>query len=134
MKAERNKEGSSSKESQKVLLAKMQEPKNLTNRMTIKTWSFKSEHSTGITHCWNFANRVRRPNAELHPSLSADIRSTCRAVSGKATMPFDSITEYKLDAYFYKTLLDKKDLLESDQKMADDPKASDIVRSLAEDQ
>ncbi|KAK2977463.1 hypothetical protein RJ640_016091 [Escallonia rubra] len=91
-------------------------------------------HSIGVAHCPNFAYRVRQPDSELDPRLNADIRSVCRAVDGKATMPIDSITEYRLDVEFYKTLLDKKGLLESDQKLAEDPRTSDLVRSLADDQ
>ncbi|KAK3028189.1 hypothetical protein RJ639_039472 [Escallonia herrerae] len=91
-------------------------------------------HSIGVAQCPNFAYRVRQPNSELDPRLNADIRSVCRGVNGKATMPIDSITEYRLDVEFYKTLLDKKGLLESDQKLAEDPRTSDLVRSLADDQ
>lgn len=90
-------------------------------------------HSIGVSHCFNFDYRTASPTARpVDYRVSQDIFSTCKAPT--YTMPFDPITQYQLDTDYFKILLDNKGILESDQKMVDDPRTKDIVKALAYDE
>lgn len=93
-------------------------------------------HSIGVAHCPTVAYRPFQPNAvqELDWRLRVDIEHICTPVNEGAVLPFDPVTNYEMDGYFYKTVLDNKALLESDQKMGMDPRTGGYVRQMANDE
>ncbi|CAK9173745.1 unnamed protein product [Ilex paraguariensis] len=93
-------------------------------------------HSIGVAHCPTFSYRASAPDADkvMDANLLGYVRFTCGAENSKAYVAFDSVTSYNMDVEFYKQILNKKALLESDNAIANDPKTSYLVKSLALDQ
>ncbi|XP_019176485.1 PREDICTED: peroxidase 57-like [Ipomoea nil] len=91
-------------------------------------------HSIGVAHCSNFRYRLNTPARakEVDGSLKVVMGTHCR--NAATTIPMDSTTQYKMDSMFYKQLLQKKGLLESDERLAGDPRTLPLVEEFADDQ
>ncbi|CAH9120239.1 unnamed protein product [Cuscuta epithymum] len=91
-------------------------------------------HSIGVAHCPNFRYRLKdRVKAnEVEGSLKVVMGFQC--INKANIVPMDSITQYKLDSMFYKQLLLKRALLESDQWLASDPRTQPLVQKFADDE
>ncbi|CAI9756300.1 unnamed protein product [Fraxinus pennsylvanica] len=92
-------------------------------------------HSIGIAHCANIIDRFwdQQKRKDIEPGYHGAVGFSC-GNNPKQIFPFDTVTEYKMDSHFYKQLLNKRALIESDQNMARDPLAANIMKTLADDQ
>nr|GLL32717.1 peroxidase 57-like [Ipomoea trifida] len=91
-------------------------------------------HSIGVAHCSNFRYRLKSPARakEIDGSLKVVMATHC--VNAASTVPMDSTTQYKMDSVFYKQVLQKKGMLESDQRLAADPRTLPLVQKFAGDE
>lgn len=91
-------------------------------------------HSIGVAHCFSFRYRVDDPvkAAMVDPRLAAVMKFAC--TSPESTLPFDTTTQYKMDAIYYKQLAGKRGLLESDVLLSEDPRTKGFIQKLGEDE
>ncbi|CAN4087524.1 unnamed protein product [Withania somnifera] len=91
-------------------------------------------HSIGVAHCFNFLYRLDIPEKAqmVDPRLSNVMRFTC--TNQMNTLAFDTATQYKMDSTFYKQLLIKRGLLESDQVLAQDIRTRGLVQQFSNDE
>ncbi|CAA2976665.1 peroxidase 57-like [Olea europaea subsp. europaea] len=92
-------------------------------------------HSIGIAHCANIIERFwdQQKRKEIEPGYHGAVGFSC-GNDPEQIFPFDTLTEYKMDSHFYKQVLNKRALIESDQNMARDPQTANIMKTLADDQ
>jgi len=92
-------------------------------------------HSIGIAHCANIIDRFwdQKKRKVIEPAYHGTVGFSC-GNNPNQLFPFDTITQYKMDSHFYKQLLKKRALIESDQNMALDPRTSSVMKTLADDQ
>ncbi|KAG5628756.1 hypothetical protein H5410_000473 [Solanum commersonii] len=91
-------------------------------------------HSIGVAHCFNFLYRMDTPEKAqmVDPRLGGVMKFTC--TSQMSTIAFDATTQYKMDSVFYKQLLMKKGLLESDQVLTQDIRTRGFVQRFSNDE
>ncbi|XP_016512821.1 peroxidase 57-like [Nicotiana tabacum] len=91
-------------------------------------------HSIGVAHCFNFLYRLDEPEKAqmLDPRLAGVMRFMC--ANQMNTLPFDPTTQYKMDSIFYKQLMMKKGLIESDQILAQDIRTRGFVQKFGDDE
>ncbi|XP_055815395.1 peroxidase 57-like [Solanum dulcamara] len=89
-------------------------------------------HSIGVAHCFNFLYRLDTPEKAqmVDPRLGGVMRFTCS--SEMSTIAFDATTQYKMDNVFYKQLLMKKGLIESDQILTQDIRTRGLVQKFSD--
>ncbi|KAL2547028.1 Peroxidase 44 [Forsythia ovata] len=92
-------------------------------------------HSIGIAHCANIIDRFQdqQKRKNIEPGYHGAVGFSC-GNNPNQIFPFDTMTQYKMDSHIYKQLLKKKALIDSDQAMALDPRTSNIMKILADDQ
>lgn len=91
-------------------------------------------HSIGVAHCSNFRYRLNTPARAKEVDGSMQVVMKLHCSNAANTVPMDSTTQYKMDSIFYKQLLQKKGLLESDGRLAADPRTLPLVEKFADDQ
>ncbi|KAJ8574283.1 hypothetical protein K7X08_026088 [Anisodus acutangulus] len=91
-------------------------------------------HSIGVAHCFNFLYRLDEPEKarNVDPRLGNVMRFTC--TNQMSTIAFDATTQYKMDSDFYKQLLMKRGLLESDQILTQDIRTRGFVQKFGDDE
>ncbi|GAA0168964.1 hypothetical protein Leryth_008060 [Lithospermum erythrorhizon] len=91
-------------------------------------------HSIGEAHCASFGYRTQNPEKikEMNPKTPLDINHMCW--NNMATLPIDSASHFQMDSLYYKGLMDKTGILESDQMIALDPRTTNYVQQYAQDQ
>lgn len=93
-------------------------------------------HSIGSAHCnivsGRFHDEAKAKDIDKGYWLKMQTLTVCQ--SKDQTVPFDPVSQNKMDSRFYNELLTKKSLIESDQNLADEPQASSIMAKMAEDQ
>ncbi|GMY22070.1 peroxidase 5-like [Fagus crenata] len=99
-------------------------------------------HSIGVSHCSSFSTRLYTFNAthsqdpSMDPSFAKELKAKCPPLpsSGNGpnpTMPFDVLTQDKLDNKYYKDLNNHHGLLNSDQTLLSSNATAGIVRNNA---
>ena len=75
-------------------------------------------HSIGRSHCSSFPDRVPPPasptNTSMNPELGATLNRTCGAGDSTTTVPQDFVTPDSLDVQYYKNVLSRDVLFNSD--------------------
>lgn len=91
-------------------------------------------HSIGVAHCFNFLYRLETPEKAqmIDPRLANVMKFTC--TGQMSTLAFDATTQYKMDHAFYRQLLMKKGLLESDQALIQDIRTRGLVQRFSVDE
>ncbi|XP_073147892.1 peroxidase 5-like [Henckelia pumila] len=91
-------------------------------------------HSIGTAHCGIVGGRLfdRNKNKEMDPNYAEQMRFMCERDDN--TLPFDPVTQYKMDSRIYDEFLAKRALLESDHALAKDPNGGGIMKKMAADQ
>ncbi|XP_059654934.1 peroxidase 10 [Cornus florida] len=92
-------------------------------------------HTIGYAQCFTFKNRLfdfkgtGKPDPLLDSSLRSNLQSTCPNVDGSNSnlAPLDSQTVYRFDNTYYKNLVNKMGLLESDQALMGNPRTAAMV-------
>jgi peroxidase len=93
-------------------------------------------HTIGFAHCLTFKPRLfdfngsGKPDPTLDVSLLSNLQTTCPMdeTNSKLLAPLDVETVYRFDNTYYKNLMTKKGLLESDQALLNDPRTSGMVQ------
>ncbi|XP_052163860.1 peroxidase 2-like [Oryza glaberrima] len=73
-------------------------------------------HTIGRSHCSSFADRLSPPS-DMDPGLAAALRSKCPAspnFTDDATVAQDAVTPDRMDRQYYRNVLDRKVLFDSD--------------------
>ncbi|XP_042490874.1 peroxidase 55-like [Macadamia integrifolia] len=94
-------------------------------------------HTLGLSHCTEFANRLRRPDPTMNETLRVDIIDRCPypKINPLVMMEFDE-TAFQFDNLYYKRLRQLRGLLTSDQELfsGGDEYIRAMVSRFAEDQ
>ncbi|RAL42920.1 hypothetical protein DM860_009702 [Cuscuta australis] len=91
-------------------------------------------HSIGVAHCSNFRYRLKDPKKAREVEGSMKVVMGFQCLNKRHTVPMDSVTNYRMDSVFYRQLLKKKALLESDQLLASDSRTEPLVEKFAGDE
>ncbi|XP_073057613.1 peroxidase 44-like [Primulina eburnea] len=91
-------------------------------------------HSIGTAHCGIVKSRLfdKRKSMEMDQNYVEQMRFMCTRDDN--TLPFDAVTQNKMDSQIYNEFLAKRALLESDHVLAKDPHGNDIMKKMAGDQ
>ncbi|CAN4124020.1 unnamed protein product [Withania somnifera] len=91
-------------------------------------------HSIGVAHCFSFRYRLDNPQkaAMVDPRIAGVMKFTC--TSPMSTVAFDTTTQYKMDSIYYKQLVEKRGLLESDVLLSEDPRTKNYIQRFGEDE
>ncbi|KAL3614182.1 Peroxidase 10 [Castilleja foliolosa] len=98
-------------------------------------------HTLGFAQCFTFKSRLfnfkgtGKPDPSLDPSLLSNLMSFCPNVDKSNTKlaPLDPLTVTKFDNMYYKSIVNKTGLLESDQALIGDPKTASMVNDYSLD-
>ncbi|EPS71843.1 peroxidase 1, partial [Genlisea aurea] len=93
-------------------------------------------HSIGTAHCSVVADRFHdaEKSKEIDPGYLLTMQTLTQCQADSQDIPFDPYSSHKMDSRFYKELLDRKALLESDHNVAKRPDANAIMRQYVNDQ
>ncbi|KAL7149146.1 hypothetical protein ABFS83_05G020100 [Erythranthe nasuta] len=93
-------------------------------------------HSIGSAHCSVVSGRFFDPRktADIDPGYLIKMRSLTFCEDDSQDLPFDPYSQQKMDSRFYKELLAKKALLESDQNLANEPRGNAVMKRYVGDQ
>ncbi|KAL6577904.1 hypothetical protein OROMI_010232 [Orobanche minor] len=93
-------------------------------------------HSIGTAHCTIVAGRFRDPkkmkDIDRGYLLKMQVMTMCQ--NETQDLAFDPYSQQKMDSRFYKELLKNRALLESDQNLAKEPNANNIMKKYVDDQ
>ncbi|KAK4423866.1 Peroxidase 39 [Sesamum alatum] len=93
-------------------------------------------HSIGTAHCTIIADRFHDPEKakEIDRGYLITMQTLTWCVNNTQTIAFDPYSHHKMDSRFYKELLKKRALIESDNNLAKEPHAQEYMRKFAVDQ
>ncbi|XP_021727078.1 peroxidase 5-like [Chenopodium quinoa] len=96
-------------------------------------------HSIGVSHCSSFTKRLYTFNAThpqdplMDPRFANMLKSKCPSNNAPSnvdpTIVQDFITPNRLDNKYYQNVLNKRDLLTSDQSLMSSPTTSSVVKN-----
>lgn len=97
-------------------------------------------HSIGVSHCSSFTNRLYTFNAtnpqdpSMDPRFANMLKSKCPSNAPRNVDPTvvqDIITPNRLDNKYYQNVVNRRDLLTSDQSLMTSPGTASMVRSFS---
>ncbi|KAJ9135628.1 hypothetical protein P3X46_032788 [Hevea brasiliensis] len=78
--------------------------------------ALSGSHTIGQAQCFTFRDRIYSNGTDIDAGFASTRKRTCPAVGGDANLaPFDLVTPNSFDNNYFKNLIQKKGLLESDQ-------------------
>lgn len=93
-------------------------------------------HSIGSAHCsvisGRFHDEAKAKDIDRGYWLKMQTLTICQ--TDDQDVPFDPSSQHKMDSRFYKELLTKKSLIESDQNLANEPRSHGIMTKMVGDQ
>ncbi|KAK4424180.1 Peroxidase 10 [Sesamum alatum] len=137
----------SEKSANEQLPAPFEPLQNITAKFVAKGLDLKDmvvlsgAHTIGFAQCLTFKNRLfnfkgsGKPDPSLDSSMLSSLQTTCPNVdkSNSKLAPLDSQSMYRFDNTYYKNLMNKNGLLESDQALVLDPKTAAMVEDYSTD-
>lgn len=93
-------------------------------------------HSIGEAHCTVYEGRFQDPEKrkDINPQYLDQLHVQGFCVDQEQTLPFDRMSQNIMDAGFYKQLLAKETLIESDHNLVVEPNTNAIMKKYADDQ
>ncbi|KAJ0669339.1 putative peroxidase [Helianthus annuus] len=86
-------------------------------------------HTIGQAHCFSFHDRIFNNESDIDSGFASTRRRGCHTKDGGANLaPLDLVTPNSFDNNYFRNLVQKKGLLESDQVMFSGGSTDNIVR------
>ncbi|KAJ3675733.1 hypothetical protein LUZ60_004775 [Juncus effusus] len=87
-------------------------------------------HTIGVAKCSSFTGRVNDPNSNIDPNFASIRQQTCPKTGNYTDLqPLDVETPYVFDNGFFKSLVERKGLLQSDQALFNGGTADSLVKT-----
>lgn len=93
-------------------------------------------HSIGSAHCSVVSPRFHDPekSKEIDPGYLFKMQTLTMCQSEDQVVAFDPYSQHQMDSRYYKELLTNKALIESDHKLAKEPRTRNVMNKLVDDQ